>query len=248
MPFLCTAFDHGSADFLADTLGCTSVKVPSPEITNRPLLKHMARKFKSLLLSTGASTLAECAQALLWIEEVGEREIALMHCLSEYPAPLEQANLRAMLTMRAAFQLPVGYSDHTEGSVAAVVATALGASMIEKHYTLDKKLPGPDHQASLDMPALRAFVTAVRGASASLGLGKKEPAAAEAKNRALIRKSVTCALPALAPGTRIEKAMLGIKRPWVEGAVAPADMEKICGLSVNKQKTYDEPILWRDFD
>src|SRR6218665_111891 len=155
-------------------------------------------------LSTGASYLGEVASAIDWLAGAGPRELALMHCLSEYPAPVEQANLRAMASMRAAFKVPVGYSDHTPGQVAAVVAVGLGAAMIEKHYTLDKNLPGPDHQASLDIPELRAFVTAVRQASASLGDGIKRPAPAEIDNRPLIRKSVVCAVPAppRAPGRR----------------------------------------------
>ncbi|ABM60543.1 N-acetylneuraminate synthase family protein [Verminephrobacter eiseniae] len=246
--FLCTAFDHGSVDFLADRLGCKTVKIPSPEVSNKPLLQHMARRFDGLLLSTGASYLGEVANAIDWLAaEAGPRELALMHCLSEYPAPVEQANLRAMASMRAAFKVPVGYSDHTPGQVAAVVAVGLGAAMIEKHYTLDKNLPGPDHQASLDIPELRAFVTAVRQASASLGDGIKRPAPAEIDNRPLIRKSVVCAVPAIEAGTAVTAAMLGVKRPWTRGAVEPFEIEKILGLSLRHDKQYDEAILWSDF-
>lgn len=245
--FLCTAFDHSSVDFLANKLRCASVKVPSPEITNKPLLQHMARAFKGLLISTGASDLDECARALAWIKETGERELALMHCVSEYPAPVEQSNLKAILTMREAFGLPVGYSDHTPGHVAAVVAAGLGAAMIEKHYTLDKNLPGPDHKASLDIAEMKQLTRAVREASASLGDGVKRPVAAEAANRPLIRKSVVCAAPQLKAGTTVTADMLAVKRPWVADAVEPYDIEKICGKTLRREKQYDQPILWADF-
>lgn len=244
--FLCTAFEHSSVDFLADKLGCKSVKVPSPEISNKPLLEHMARKFDSLLISTGASDMDECARALEWINP-HKRELALMHCLSEYPAPIEQANLKAIVTMREQFGLPVGYSDHTLGHVAAVVSAGLGAAMIEKHYTLDKNLPGPDHKASVDIPELKALVKAVREASASLGDGVKKPVAAESANRPLIRKSIVCVAPKLAANTKISANMLGVKRPWVQGAVEPYEFDKICGMTLRKAKQYDEPILWEDF-
>lgn len=245
--FLCTAFDHSSVDFLADRLGCRTVKIPSPEVTNKPLLQHMARKFDGLLLSTGASYLSEVANAIDWMAEVGPREVALMHCLSEYPAPVEQANLHAMLSMRQAFKLPVGYSDHTPGQVVAVVAAGLGAAMIEKHYTLDKNLPGPDHKASLDIGELRAFVSAVRDASGCLGDGVKRPVPAEVANRPLIRKSVVCAAPGIPAGTRVCATMLGVKRPWTTGAVEPFEIENIVGLTLRRDKQHDEAILWSDF-
>jgi len=245
--FLCTAFDHGSVDFIAEILRCHSVKVPSSEITNKPLLEYMARKFDGLLISTGASTLAECEAALGWIRVTGDKELAMMHCVSEYPAPVEQTNLNAMETMRRALQLPVGFSDHTPGYVAAVVAVGLGAAMIEKHYTLDKSLPGPDHKASLDIAELKQLTRAVREASSCLGDGIKRPAAAEEGNRPLIRKTLVCAVPQLKAGTTIERDMIAAKRPWILGAIEPFDMGKICGQVLRNDKHYDEPILWTDF-
>jgi sialic acid synthase SpsE len=245
--FLCTAFDHGSVDFVADVLKCKSVKVPSPEISNKPLIQHMAKKFDSLLVSTGASTLAEVAQVIEWIKEVGNREIALMHCTSQYPAPIEQTNLKAIQTMRESFNLPVGYSDHTAGITAGTVAAALGAAMIEKHYTLDKNMNGPDHKASADIPELVALVRSLKDTASSLGDGVKKPVEAELKNLPLIRKSFTCSLDTLPKGTVIKKEHLGIKRPRVDGAVEPFDMDKIVGLKINVAKTYDQPILWSDF-
>ena len=245
--FLCTAFDHGSVDFVADVLGCRSVKVPSPEMTNRPLIEYMAQKFDSLLISTGASNLDEVAAVIEWINNIGEREIALMHCTSEYPAPVEQANLLAIRTMREAFALPVGYSDHTVGVTAGTIAASLGASMIEKHYTLDKNMPGPDHSASADIPELIQLVQAMHTVHAGLGDGVKRPVQAEVKNLPLIRKGFTCALETMPAGTVIEASMLGIKRPLVEDAVQPYDLDKILGKKIRVDKRYDEPILWSDF-
>lgn len=245
--FLCTAFDHGSVDFLADVLKVKTVKVPSPEVSNRPLVEYMASKFEALLVSTGASDLSECGRVIDWIKGVANREIALMHCTSQYPAPLDQANLRAIQTMQKAFNLPVGYSDHTEGIVAGIVSTTFGASMIEKHYTLDKNMPGPDHKASADIPELRLLVKSLKDAHLSLGDGVKRPVEAEKKNLPLIRKSFTCALKNMDAGTVITAEMLGIKRPRVEGAVEPFDLEKIVGMKIKTSKRFDEPILWSDF-
>ncbi len=248
--FLCTAFERESVDFLADKLGCKSIKVPSPEISNKPLLQQMARKFESLLVSTGASYLDEVALALRWIREATpgqEREVALMHCTSQYPASINQTNLRAIVTMRDAFDLPVGYSDHTTGLVAATVSAGLGAAMIEKHYTLDKNLPGPDHQASVDIAELTTLCRAVREASSSLGDGVKQPTAEEAETRPKIRKSIVCGVANLAPGTVIDIGMLEVKRPWVDGAVDPADIEKIIGRTLANAKQFDQPFYMQDF-
>lgn len=244
--FLCTAFDHGSVDFIADVLGCKSVKVPSPEMSNKPLIQYMARKFDSLLVSTGASDLAEVGRVIGWIREVGDREIALMHCTSQYPAPLEEANLKAIKTIRMAFGLPVGYSDHTEGVLAGIVSATLGASMLEKHYTLNKNMIGPDHKASADIVELKELAWALKTTYASLGDGLKKPVEAEKNNLPLIRKSLTINSSGLKCGTKITREMLGIKRPLVKDAVEPFDLEKIIGMSLKNEKKYDEPLLWSD--
>jgi N,N'-diacetyllegionaminate synthase len=244
--FLCTAFEHESVDFLA-RLGCKSIKVPSPEISNKPLLQHMARSFESLLVSTGASYLDEVGLALRWIREAEpSRELALMHCTSQYPTPIAQANLKAIPVMRAAFGLPVGYSDHTLGITAATVSAGLGAAMIEKHYTLDRNMPGPDHQASVEIAELAALVRAVRDASASLGDGIKVPVSAESETRPKIRKSLVIQARGLPAGTALRADMLEIKRPWVPGAVDPADLEKVLGATLKADKRHDEPLLWKD--
>lgn len=246
--FLCAAFDHQSVDFIADTLNNKTIKVPSPELTNIPLLKHMARKFPALLVSTGASYLSECMTAVDFLESNGVQELVLMHCVSEYPAPIGDANLRAITTMQQATQLPIGYSDHTVGIVAPVVAASLGSVLIEKHYTLDKDLPGPDHKASADIAELTTMVKAVKEASLSLGSGLKRPATSEIKNRPIIRKSLVANNEYLEVGTLINEAMLAVKRPEVPGAVLPIDFNKIIGLKLKKAKVFDEPILWSDFE
>lgn len=272
--FLCTAFERESVDFLADRLGCKSIKVPSPEISNKPLLEQMARKFDALLVSTGASYLEEVEQALGWIKAAGKgrNELSLMHCTSQYPASLEQANLKAIVTMRDKFQMPVGYSDHTLGHTAAVVSTGLGCAMLEKHYTLDKSLPGPDHQASADIAELTQYIKAVREASkirdprtglariddlahlvddvdlarASMGDGIKRPTKEEEETRPKIRKSVVCGVPSIPAGTVLKAEMVEIKRPWVEAAIEPYDLERYLGRRLVREKSFDEPIFPHD--
>lgn len=269
--FLCTAFERESVDFLADRLGCKTIKVPSPEISNKPLLQQMARKFDSLLVSTGASYIEEVGTVLDWIRPAN-KNLALMHCTSQYPASLAQANLNAIVTMHEKFGIPVGYSDHTLGHTAAVVSTGLGSAMLEKHYTLDKNMPGPDHQASVDIPELKGLIKAVRaasdlyatkekhltvddiahlvddpkGARASLGDGIKKPTAEEAETRPKIRKSVVCGALMLPVGALLDYNMLEIKRPWVEGAVEPFELEKALGRKLKVSKSFDEPIFWSD--
>ena len=190
--FLCTAFDFSSVDFISKKLGCKSIKSPSPEITNKPLIQHMAKSFDGMIISTGASTMKECENVINWASVFGKKELCLMHCLSEYPAPIDQTNLKAIISMNKKFNLPIGYSDHTNDNIAAIVSVALGAKFIEKHYTLDKNLPGPDHQASLDINELKKLISSVKDAYESLVDGVKIPAKSEKKNRLLIRKRVVC--------------------------------------------------------
>lgn len=244
--FLCAAFDHESVDFIADKLECKSIKVPSPEITNRPLLEYMANKFDGILLSSGASSLLDCVKAIDWIQYKSSSELVLMHCLSEYPAPLEEINLNAMKTMADATKLPVGYSDHTEGVIASIVAATLGAVVLEKHFTMDKTLPGPDHKASANIQELALIVETLKKVHLMKGDGVKRVAPSELKNRFVIRKSLVSSKN-IEPGTIIDRALIGIKRPYVEGSVAPEDITKILGLKINHAKKYDEPILWTDF-
>lgn len=245
--FLCAGFDHDSVEFISAKLACKTIKSPSPELSNKPLLQQMGRSFDGILLSTGASYLSECANAIDWINDVGNASIGIMHCVSEYPAPINEVNLNVLKTMRKAFELPVGYSDHTEGILAPIVASTLGATFIEKHFTLDKNLEGPDHKASADLAELKNLVTLVKEAKETLGSFVKKPSNSELENREVIRKSVTANVKELMPGTQITPALLGIKRPFVSGAVQPCHVENIIGLTIKKRKAFDEPIFWSDF-
>lgn len=246
-PFLCAVFDFSSVDFVAKKLGCKACKIPSPEITNKPLLFHIAKSFDSVILSTGASTLTEVLHAIEWMKIANPSiDIALMHCVSEYPALLSEINLQSMDTMRFATHLPVGFSDHTEGVNAAIVASALGAAMIEKHYTLDKKFPGPDHRASANISELHQIVKGVREAHEMLGHGLKIPCKSETKNREIIRKSLVYSED-YKPGHTITEQSFKIKRPFYNGSVTPEDFDKIVGLVVKKEVQFDMPIMWNDF-
>lgn len=238
--FLSTPFDEASADFL-DGLGVPTFKLPSGEITNKALLQHVARKGKPMILSTGMSTLAEVADAVRWIREVSTGSLTLLHCLTEYPAPVEQVNLRAMDTMREHFGLPAGYSDHTPGIEISVAAAARGAAVIEKHLTLDKSLPGPDHAASLDPAEFASLVKAVRSVSSALGDGVKRPAPCETANRSIARRSVVAAR-ALPSGHALTREDLTVKRPG--DGIAPAELDRLLGRRLKKPVEADETLTW----
>ncbi|MDO8993027.1 N-acetylneuraminate synthase [Daejeonella sp.] len=190
--FLSTAFDNDSIDFL-DQLGITILKIPSGEITNKPYLKKIAQKKKPIILSTGMSDLSEIKQAIeVLIKEGADRDsITILHCTTEYPTPMLEVNLLAMNSIKAQLGFEVGYSDHTLGIEVPIAAVALGASIIEKHFTLDKSMAGPDHLASLDPSELKKMVTAIRNIEAAIsGSGNKELSVSEAKNIAIARKSL----------------------------------------------------------
>lgn len=209
--FLSTPFDEESADFL-DQMGLPAFKIPSGDITNEPFLTHIACKGKPIFLSTGMAYLSEVDQAVRAIRTAGNEELILLHCVSNYPAQPRDVNLRAMATMKTAFKLPVGYSDHTVGIEISLAAVALGACVIEKHFTLDRNLPGPDHRASLEPDELTALVGAIRKVELSLGHGRKEPAPSEADTADVARKSLVAALD-IPAGTHLLEAMIAIKRP-----------------------------------
>jgi sialic acid synthase SpsE len=243
LPFLCTAFDFDSVDLLADTLKVSAIKIGSAEVTNLPMLEYIGAKKLGAILSTGASTLAEVGEAIDALRRGGCPELVLLHCVTSYPAPAREANLRAMQAMRSAFGLPVGFSDHTEGIACGIAAAALGACAIEKHFTLDRNLPGPDHRASVEPDELAALVAGVRAANSALGNGVKQPAPCEEANLPLIRKSLVAASD-LAPGTRLERGMIEIKRPL--GGIAPGQLEQILGRSLRHGVGADMPITWDD--
>jgi N,N'-diacetyllegionaminate synthase len=209
--FLSTPFDEESADFL-DTLPVVAFKVGSGELTNLPFLSQLARKGKPIILSTGMASLAEVEMALRALKDV--EEVALLHCISSYPTPPHEVNLRAMNTLRMAFQVPVGYSDHTEGIEIALGAAALGANIIEKHFTLSRALPGPDHQASLEPHELTAMITHIRSIEAALGHGRKEPTLEELETAKVVRRSLVAAQN-IATGTVLTEQHVTTKRPGI---------------------------------
>jgi N-acetylneuraminate synthase len=244
VPFLCAAFDFDSVDLLVDDLKLSTIKVPSSEITNIPMLAYIGSKRTGVILSTGASTLAEVGQAVDALQRSGCPELVLFHCVSSYPAPHGETNLRAMITLKNAFGLPVGFSDHTTGGQAAITAAALGACAIEKHFTLDRNMPGPDHRASIEPEELAEMVRGVRIANISLGSPVKQPAPCELPNLALIRKSLVAAR-GLKKGTRLTRDMIEIKRP--RGGIEPFDLDKIMGLTLTRDIAEDMFLTWEDF-
>ena len=238
--FLSSPFDLESADLLAQ-MDLPLFKIPSGEITNIPYLKLIASKGKPIILSTGMSTLGEVEDALETLRQAGAHDITLLHCVTEYPAPFNEINLRAMATLQTAFRVPVGYSDHTPGIEISIAAVALGAMVIEKHFTLDRNLPGPDHAASLEPAELKQMVSSIRHVEAALGDGIKTPAKCEIPNISVARKSIVAArdLPA---GHRVEAGDLAIKRPG--NGIPPRQQPDLLGRTLRSDVLKDEILRW----
>ena len=209
--FLSTPFDEESADFLLE-LGVPAFKMGSGELTNLPLLEHVARKGLPMIVSTGMADLSDVAAAVHALRHAGNSQIILLHCVSAYPADPATVNLRAMRTLTREFNLPVGFSDHTRGIEVAVGAAALGACIIEKHFTLDRRLPGPDHHASLEPCELAAMVDAIRTVQSALGDGVKRPVAVEHDTARVARRSLVAARDIKA-GEILDRGAIGVKRP-----------------------------------
>lgn len=238
--FLASTFDEDAADFL-DELGAPAFKIASGELTNLPFLEYVARKNKPIILSTGMSSLREVKEAVDTIKRSGNKKIILLHCVSSYPAKLEECNLRAIQIMKKSLGLPVGFSDHTLGIVASVAAAALGACLIEKHLTVDKNLPGPDHKASVDPAELRELVQYVRKVEKVLGSAEKKPAKSEIEIKLVARKSIVAGAD-IKSGTVITRAMLACKRPG--NGLAPKFLEKVIGKTARADIKKDEKITW----
>jgi N,N'-diacetyllegionaminate synthase len=226
--FMSSPFDEGSADFL-ERLGVPAFKIPSGELTNLPFLVHLARKGLPILMSTGMSTLAEVGEAVGAIKSTGHSSIALFHCVSSYPAEPGDSNLRAMASLRTAFAVPTGWSDHTMGITMSVAAVAMGAELIEKHITLDRSLPGPDHAASLDVAEFGQLVSAIRAVESAFGDGVKQPRSAEAAIAAVARKSLHWR-NALRTGSTIRREDMVALRPGT--GLSPARTESIIGRRI----------------
>jgi N,N'-diacetyllegionaminate synthase len=238
--FFSTAFDTESFDLLV-SLGLDQVKIPSGELTNLPLLRHMTRLGLPVMLSTGMATLGEIEAAIEAIVQAGtpRDRITVLHCTTEYPAPMADVNLRAMVSMKAALGVEVGYSDHTPGIEIPIAAVAMGARVIEKHFTLDRSLPGPDHQASLEPHELKAMVDAIRNVELALGDGIKRPSASELKNKQIARKSLV-ALRAIRAGELFSADNIGAKRPGT--GISPMRWDELMGRPASRDFTVDELI------
>lgn len=238
--FFSTAFDAASFDMLYE-LGIRQVKIPSGELTNLPLLRYITRLGLPVLLSTGMANLGEIEAAISVIEEAGTPRslITVLHCTTEYPTPMTDVNLMAMLSMKSALGVQVGYSDHTAGIEIPVAAVALGAKVIEKHFTLDRNLPGPDHQASLEPQELKAMVDAIRNIERALGDGIKRPTVSELKNKPIARKSLV-AVDNIRTGEVFSADNVGAKRPGT--GISPMLWDDVMGKVAKRDFSIDELI------
>nr|ADI18164.1 sialic acid synthase [uncultured delta proteobacterium HF0200_39N20] len=238
--FLSTGFDIQSIDMLVD-LGVEQFKIPSGEITNLPYLRHVGKYGKPVILSTGLANMGEIETALDVLETSGthRNQTTVLHCNTEYPTPLDDVNLRAMLTIRDAFGVAVGYSDHTLGIEVPIAAIALGATVIEKHFTLDRTLPGPDHRASLEPDELKAMVNSIRDIAKALGDGIKRPTPSEINNIPIVRKSLVSAT-AIRAGDCFTEFNLAVKRPGT--GISPMRWDEVLGRTAIRDFAPDELI------
>lgn len=238
--FLASPYDQEGVDLLYE-IDVPAFKVASGEITNFPLLKHIANKGKPIILSTGMSTLGEVDEALRVIRDHGVEDIVLLHCITSYPTKIEDVNLTAMQMMKCAFKLPVGFSDHTLGMIMPIAAVALGAVVIEKHFTMNRNLSGPDHNASLEPYELRDMVTAIRNVERALGDGIKRPTGNEEEIKKLARRSIIAGVD-IPKGTVITEKMLDFKRPGT--GISPKYINMIVGKRAKKIIESNELIDW----
>lgn len=251
--FMSTPFDIEAAVFLLK-LGMKRIKVPSGELTNLPFIRELVAFNKPMILSTGMASLEEVKEAVDVVRQEREAQgfpeplaqmLSILHCTSNYPARYEDVNLKAMQTMAAELNLPVGYSDHTDGVLVSVAATAMGAEVIEKHFTLDRGLPGPDHQASLEPDELELMVQQIRQIEACLGDGKKVPRANELPVRELVRRSVTLATDKSA-GETIQIEDLVLLRPGT--GIPPKQLQQVVGRNLKFSQIAGTVLTWQDLD
>lgn len=236
--FLSTPFDIDSAHYLEEC-GIAVFKIPSGEITNYPYLREIGKMGKKVILSSGMSTLEEIKTAVKILKDNGSSDITVLHCNTEYPTPYKDVNLRAMITIKKELGLAVGYSDHTQGIEVPIAAAALGAAVIEKHFTLDRNMEGPDHKASLEPEELRAMVRAVRNIEMALGDGTKKPSESEKKNIEIARKSIVAKCPIRA-GEVFTEDNLTTKRPG--SGISPMWWNDIIGKTAVRNFAEDELI------
>lgn len=238
--FFSTGFDVESVDLLV-SLGQNRIKIPSGEITNLPYLRHIGKLGKTIILSTGMSTLGEVEAAIEVIEQGGtpRNKLTVLHCTTEYPTPMDEVNLRAMQTIHTAFDVAVGYSDHTQGIEVAIAAVAMGAVVIEKHFTLDRNLPGPDHKASLEPNELRSMVRSIRNIESALGDGIKRLTSHEFKNQAIARKSLV-AKGSIKAGDIFSAQNITAKRPGT--GISPMRWDEFIGQFAQRHYEDDDLI------
>lgn len=236
--FLSTPFDLDSIDFL-ESLDMDFWKIPSGEITNLPYLIKIAQTGRPIVMSTGMCQMEEIEEALMWLKKSGAGEMTLLHCNTQYPTPMEDVNLHAMQSLKHQFGFPVGYSDHTEGIEVPIAAAALGATVLEKHFTLDKTMEGPDQAASLAPEELAAMVRAVRNIERALGSGEKGVTASETANRAVARKSIVAA-GSIRKGETFGEENLTIKRPGA--GISPMHWFELLGKTAQRDYSEDELI------
>lgn len=238
--FWSTAFDMESMDYL-HSLNLGLWKVPSGEITNYPFLKKIASFSEPVIMSTGMCDEQDIHNAMVVLLGSGlsKEQITLLHCNTQYPTPMEDVNLRAMLTIQRDFGVAVGYSDHTRGIEVPIAAVALGAQVIEKHFTLDRNMPGPDHKASLEPAELKAMVSAIRNIEKALGTGQKQVSASEQGNRAVARKSIVAATT-IKRGDLLTEQNLTVKRPGT--GISPMEWESVIGTIATRDYQPDEQI------
>ena len=238
--FFSTGFDIESVDFLI-SLGINHLKIPSGEITNLPYLRHIGRFGKHVIVSTGMSTLGDIEAAIDVLEQAGTSRslITVLQCTTEYPTPMDEVNLSAMQTIQAAFGVAIGYSDHTAGIEASIAAAALGASVIEKHFTLDKNLPGPDHKASLEPDNLKSMIEAIRNIEIALGDGIKRPTSSESRNKSVARKSLV-ASKYIKTGEVFSAENITTKRPGT--GMSPMTWDTVIGRKAARDFAVDELI------
>jgi len=236
--FLSTPFDIDSLKFLVQC-GVELIKIPSGEITNYPYLREAGRTGKKVILSSGMSTLDEVREAVKVLREYGSSEVTVLHCNTEYPTPYADVNLKAMLTLQDQLKIKAGYSDHTKGIEVPIAAAALGASVIEKHFTLDHNMEGPDHKASLEPDELKAMVRAVRNIEEALGNGEKKPSESEEKNISVARKSIVAQIDIL-EGEVFTEENLTAKRPGT--GISPMRWNGIIGQKAKRNFSADELI------
>jgi N,N'-diacetyllegionaminate synthase len=238
--FFSTGFDIESIDLLLN-IGQDKFKIPSGEITNLPYLRHIGNIKKSVIISSGMATIGDIESAIEVLEQSGtpRANITILHCTTEYPTPMAEVNLRAMQTIQTTFGVAVGYSDHTQGIEVAIAAVALGATVIEKHFTLNRTLPGPDHKASLEPNELKAMVTAIRNLEMALGDGIKRLTPSEARNKPIARKSLV-AKQAILAGDSFSVQNLTAKRPGT--GLSPMLWDEVLGRVALRDYSADEMI------